>query len=123
MTDGAYREIKSGVQRIEAAVAEMKTDIGERLTRVEDQVKFTNGKVTKQGENAAELYGFNRDRENAQTRLEGKVEQVTKDVETLKTCVGNTTDFRNRMGGMASLWQPITTICAISIAALALVLK
>lgn len=67
MADGAYREIRKALDE----QTKLLVGHGEQLVRIEEQVKFTNGKVTKNCGDIDALFKLNNDRENFQERLMG----------------------------------------------------
>jgi len=74
MADGAYREIKKALDRIEGKTDNQTvklTEHGERLVRIETKQDATNGKVSKSCEDINQLYKLNNERENFQERLIG----------------------------------------------------
>lgn len=120
------KEIERIVREIAATQKEMRIEQGEqggRLIRVEDQVKFTNGKVTKVTADADQLFKINNDQDRVIEALKITVEQVKVDLGVMKTCMNGLEGFKDKMGGMGIGYRTVGEIILLIIAVLAFALK
>ena len=122
MTPG-FKEVERILKEIQSEQSEIKETQqtqGDRLIRIEDQVKFTNGKVTKHSENIDQLYSFSNNHDRVLEHVGCAIEQFSDDIAGLKTCVGGVKTFKDRLGGMGSI---VVIIISLAIAAIAVIFK